>query len=166
MQQPLRLLRDHPILFLIGLILTLVTTFAATGVIGYLIGLNPQMIGIGTGGVILFTLIPCTVGFVNLAEHWRAKHNVYLNSPRKRVIALLMPVGIALLPISWLSYRYASGGYLSLIFTPADWPYRDGGNLWSVILFWLGVVVFSAGLVFSYLYDSTLARVGRWIKGN
>ena len=160
----LRLIRQHPFLFALGIVLTFAVLLATSLLLGLLFGLDPQMIGRGMAGVVLVTLVPGGVGFTKFAINWRIEKRITLDSPIKRKIFLLVPFGILLFPISWLCYGYEFGGYFALIFTPANWPYRSGGNAWAIFFFWLGMTSIVAGLMCSYFYDGTIGRVNNWIK--
>ncbi len=160
----LRLIRQHPFLFALGSALTFAFIVATSLPLGLLFGLDPQMIGRGMAGVVLVTLVPGGVGFTKFAINWRIEKRITLDSPIKRKIFLLVPLGGLFLLLSWLCYGYEFGGYFSLIFTPANWPYRSGGNAWAVFFYWLGTMSIGVGLLCSYFYDGTIGRIKNWIK--
>lgn len=162
--ETLQQLKRHPILFLLGCALTFACVLAISLLSGLFFGLDPQMIGRGMAGVVLVTFVPGGIAFVKFVERWRQNRHVYLDSTHKRKFFLLVPLGLAMLPLSWIFYRYEFGGYFALIFSPANWPYREGGNLWAIVFFWLGMSSILAGLLFSYFYDVTLGRIQQWIK--
>jgi hypothetical protein len=160
----LRLIRQHPFLFALGCVLTFALIMAVSLLFGLLFGLDPQMIGRNMAGVVLVSLIPGAIGFTKYAINWKVEKRATLDTPIKRKMFLFVPLGGLLFPISWLCYGYEFGGYFGLVFTPANWPYRSGGNIWAIVFFWVGIVSVAAGLVFSYLYDGTIGRVRAWIK--
>ncbi len=157
-------LRQHPVLFSIGCFLTFGLITLVSLVLGSLAGLNGQEIGRGAAGVVLVAVVPGGMAFVKYFVAWRVRHNVRLDTPTKRKIFLLVPLGAFFLLVSWLSYPRDFDGYVDLMLSPEDWRYDDRAQ-WAIVFFGCGTTSVVAGMVFSYLYDLTLSRISRWVSG-
>jgi predicted Na+-dependent transporter len=159
--------RKHPILFMMGSLLTFTLVFLVMMGMGMLVGLPPVDIGKGMAGVVLVTVIPGGASFVRFVKKERADGSrVELNTPRKRAILLLAPVGFIFIVLSYFVWGYSFDRWLDVVFTSLrDWAYREGHYLASILLFWFGMTLLFCGLVFSYLYDKTIGKIVGWVKG-
>lgn len=159
--------KKHPLLFLMGCLLSTIATFAVMGVAGYLIGLNAIETGRATAGVLLVSVIPGGYGFIRFIKRDRPDKSILeLDSPKKRVIFLLAPVGLVLILASYLVHGYSyNGWFYDVLFDYDGWRYSHGSRLASLLIFWIGFLLLFSGLVFSFLYDKTIGKLVGWVKG-
>jgi uncharacterized membrane-anchored protein len=98
--------KKHPILFLMGCSLTFTLTFIVMLMAGLAVGLKPDSIGKAMVGVVLVTFILGGSAFVKFVKKDRAdKSTIELNTPTKRAILLLAPIGLFLIISYFAGYK-------------------------------------------------------------
>jgi hypothetical protein len=130
------------------------------------------MTGRMAGPIILFICIPSGglfVKFINEKTYTNFKFQNplnNLNTPNKRKVFLLVPAGFILMTLSYLMLEVDLDRFCYIIFRRIGyWNYLDGVNFVALLVYWLGMLFFTLGLLFSIAYDKTIGAIFTWIKG-
>ncbi len=157
--------RRNPVLYPVGGLLTAVACLAVFLALGMPLGLSPNAIGVGAAGVVIATFDRGAIGFTRWAEGLGPK--LRLDSPIRRGVFLLVPVGFALLVVSWLVFPGSSLGYWAehVFVSPSQLSYYEGNTRSYAMCAWAGFAFIWLGGVCSFFYTQTLGRLLGWVMG-
>jgi hypothetical protein len=167
--------KRRPVIFLLGGSLYSAAFLVLFSAVGLALQFTPQMIGQLAGVTIFVSFLPAGAAYVSFYEahgygiRWAVTKlfpGASLDSPQKRFVFLLVPLGGLLLLLSFPVLGDSASYYLNNVTSPLNsWRWKSGPDYYSVLLAWGGVLLMAVGLVISFAYDKTIGAVVRWIKG-
>ena len=89
-----------------------------------------------------------------------------LNTKTKRVGALVMWLGMTIVVLAALQFDRFADAFDAFARNPVErfFQIRSYHNGLARFTIWIGAILAVAGLLWSYLYDSTIGKVARWIE--